>query len=280
MKKARLYLHNRLDDFFSYNEVESFYFIILDTIYGYSRKDMLLNSGKVLTDHEFEPIIKIADRLLNNEPIQYILGETEFYGIKFYVDSNVLIPRQETEELVDLIVRNYKNRDPKILDIGTGSGCIPIALKKNIPSSTVFTCDISDEALLVAQKNAEVNQTPIQFVKFDILSGNAFPEEGFDVVVSNPPYVTNLEKALMKNNVLDYEPHLALFVPDNNPLQFYNAIIKDYGYLLRQGGEFYFEINEEFGNEIKQLFDEYNFEAEVINDINDKPRMIRAYRRL
>jgi release factor glutamine methyltransferase len=278
MKRARELFNSLLFDLYPKEEIDALFSITMKSVFQFSTTELLLKSAEKLAEGDFQQIEEIANQLQKNVPLQYILGETAFYDLKFFVNPNVLIPRNETEELVDLIVKNYRFRSPKILDIGTGSGCIPIALKKNIPNALVFSCDISESALEVARKNASFHQADVHFLQFDILSGAVFPENDFDILVSNPPYITMKEKALMQQNVLQNEPHLALFVPNEDPLLFYRAIVEKYAYLLNPLGEIYFEINEAFGPDIQHLLGLNGFNSKIINDINGKNRIVSAQR--
>ena len=207
MKQTIKDIRDDLSGLYPKEEIDSFIFLIFNYLYGFKKIDLLISSDFDISIADRAKISDWVDRLKKYEPIQYVLGVTEFYGLKFRVTEDVLIPRQETEELVDLIVKRYRNFAPKILDIGSGSGCIPIALKKNLPMADVWSCDISPDALSIARENAELNSVDVSFSLFDILSSDDFPATGFDVIVSNPPYVTEREKALMHSNVLDYEPH-------------------------------------------------------------------------
>ncbi|MGZ4034490.1 MAG: peptide chain release factor N(5)-glutamine methyltransferase, partial [Bacteroidia bacterium] len=243
--------------------------------------------------------------LKKHKPIQYILGQADFYKLKFKVNEHVLIPRPETEELVDLIIKDYQssgrnNNDLSILDIGTGSGCIPIALKKNIPEAKISALDISEEALALAKENAEINGTEINFLKFDILSTLNLPagQSGlelltsnsehpisdiqsptpvFDIIVSNPPYIRISEKENMSQNVLNYEPHLALFVNDPNPLLFYKTIAGFALKYLKPNGKIYFEINQALGLESKYMLENKGFKnVELIKDLSNNYRILRS----
>ena len=276
MKRTLEYIRNSLIRCYSHQEIEAFISIIFYHIYNYSKNDLILNTGKVLTNEEFDKIKDIVSRLKLHEPIQYILEATEFYGLLFKVSPDVLIPRNETEELVDLILKDYQNKKLRILDIGTGSGCIPVSLKKYGPQFEVFSCDVSEDALTLAKRNAQLNNVSVQFFQFNILSNFSFPYAEFDLIVSNPPYVTEKEKTLMETNVLEHEPHLALFVPDNDPLLFYRTIIQKSGKLLVAGGTIYFEINEAYGEEVVQLLKNEGFEADLIKDINGKDRIVKG----
>lgn len=276
MKQSIQYIRNTLKSFYPDSEVEGFIAILFQHFLGYNATQMVLKSDQKFDASFFEKIEPVLGRLKNHEPIQYILGETTFYDLRFEVDQSVLIPRGETEELVDHILKQHKNQRLKVLDIGTGSGIIPVTIKKNNSIADVFACDISNEALQTAQKNALLNQVEVHFFKHDILSDLPLPFNRFDLWVSNPPYVTEKEKAVMERNVLDYEPHLALFVPDTDPLKFYRAItLKALGYLSK-GGELWFEINEAFGNEVAGFMQQNGFESIIINDINGKNRFIKG----
>ena len=218
-------------------------------------------------------------RLLKGEPVQYVTETAEFYGLTFFVNSFVLIPRQETELLIDYIVKKYSNQGAfRILDIGTGSGCIAISLKKFLPNADVFAIDISEDALIVAKTNALNNQTDINFVLHDILSERKIPIEGkFDIVVSNPPYVLESEKSKMHINVTQFEPQLALYVKDENPLIYYNKISEIASFICNDFGELYYEINERFSDEVIEINKKNGFLSnEKIIDLNKKLRFIRA----
>ncbi len=217
---------------------------------------------------------------MQHQPVQYVLHEAWFYGMKLYVDEHVLIPRPETEELVEWMLKDAEtNKQPiNILDIGTGSGCIPIALKKNMPAAEVWAVDISNEALLVAQRNADTQQTSITFQQADILN-KPYPSvlPTFDVIVSNPPYIPLSDKTAMHPNVLQHEPHLALFVANEDPFLFYNAIVDFAQSHLNPGGSLYFEIHEAMGEQVKQLLTQKGFiNAQVKKDMQGKDRMVKA----
>jgi release factor glutamine methyltransferase len=228
----------------------------------------------------------IVSDLKVNKPIQYIFGETEFYGLRFLVNENTLIPRQETEELVELIIEstNYELRNTKlkVLDIGTGSGCIAISLAKHLPTSEVFAIDVSKEALATAKKNAELNKVAINFILtniLDVIKLRALEglDKQFDIIVSNPPYVRNLEKAEIKPNVLEYEPHLALFVDDIDALLFYRKIAELAIKNLNPNGKLYFEINQYLGKETVELVESFGFKnVKLIKDIYGNDRIVFA----
>ena len=220
------------------------------------------------------------ERLKNEEPIQYIIGTTEFYGFPFLVDKNTLIPRPETEELVEWIlleVEKIKNPKPlHLLDIGTGTGCIPISLAKNLPTANISAIDVSKNALKIASKNAKENNVNVDFIEIDILETETLNKQ-FDIIISNPPYVRELEKVEIQNNVLQNEPHLALFVSDDNPLIFYNKIADLAKQHLTKDGLLFFEINQYLGEETVKILSEKGFKnIELRKDMSGNDRMIRA----
>lgn len=221
-------------------------------------------------------------QLLKHRPLQYVLNEAWFYGLKFQVNESVLIPRPETEELVDWIINDVQsakqNQSLRILDIGTGSGCIPISLCKHI-AATVTGIDLSATALQTANSNAVLNQTPINFVKLDFLDESTWNQLGaFDIIVSNPPYIKQSEKEQMHKNVLEHEPHLALFVPDNDALIFYRKILSFAQSHLSKEGTVYVEINQQLGKETAALFTENGFNFELKKDMSGNERMVRGSR--
>ncbi len=225
-------------------------------------------------------ILEILNRLLTNEPIQYILGETEFYGLKFTVKPDVLIPRAETEELVDWIISEEKAHCKSLLDIGTGSGCIPISIDKSTNIDLVEGWDISEQALQIARGNATRNDSKVVFSYQDIFAPTGIDElSKWDVIVSNPPYVLKVESDLMERNVVDFEPHVALFVPDHDPLIFYRAIARFAAVHLQFHGSLYFEINEAMGEETEKLLSKFGYkDIQVRKDLQGKVRMVKARR--
>ena len=273
--------HSELDDNYGKEEVNSFFDLLMEHFLGLKRIQLVLNPEYVITNEQKELFLDALVELKNNKPIQYIIGETEFYGLPFKVNENTLIPRPETEELVDWVITSFDKQKEetqfKILDIGTGSGCISISLAKNLPETNVFALDVSKEALQTAKQNAEMNGVEVVFIHDDILNTNFSPLAVFDVIVSNPPYVRNLEKVEIKSNVLDNEPHIALFVDDENPLQFYKAICEFAQNNLKDEGVLYFEINEYLGQEMIQLLKEFGFKSiELKKDLFGKDRMIKG----
>ncbi len=215
-------------------------------------------------------------QLVNGTPYQHVVGFTIFYGRKFLTNKHALIPRPETEELVDWIVKDNEISTPMILDIGTGTGCIPISLKGEIPGASCTGVDVSEEALRVAKNNASKNEMVVDFSFLDILKED-LSEKAFDIIVSNPPYIPNADRAQMHKNVLDYEPDLALFVDDESPLIFYQAIAKKAAHSLKKGGKLYFEIHENFGKEVCELLSSLGyFDVELRKDLQGKDRMVKA----
>ena len=264
--------------FYDEMEAESFFYLILENQRQLRRIDLALNIDLVFSKEEILIWNEILDKLKLEIPIQYILGTTHFYGLEFNVNENVLIPRPETEELVEWIISSAVNmpkvKNIKILDIGTGSGCIAISLAKNIPNSEVFAIDISDKALATAKKNADLNKVAVAFIQKNILETNGL-EQQFDIIVSNPPYVRNLEKAEIKPNVLANEPHLALFVEDNDALIFYRKIAELATKNLSPEGKLFFEINQYLGKETLELLENMHFKnSELRKDIYGNDRMI------
>lgn len=259
------------------NEAKSISYWLLSHFLNLSKTDIFLDKK---TDKLFD-FEEIIIRLKNNEPVQYIIGETEFYGRNFKVTKATLIPRPETEELIQLVSDRYKNftgESLKILDIGTGSGCIAVSLAKELPVPEVMAFDISEEALKVAEENARMNDAKVSFLKTDVLNIDvAQMSEKFDIIVSNPPYVTNREAEDMQKNVLDFEPHLALFVEDHDPLIFYRKIAELAGKCLNRNGFCVVEINQAFGKETAEVFKETGFsKVEVIKDLSGRDRFVSA----
>ena len=274
-KELISFLKEKLSTVYDKQEAENLAFIIADEFYAVSKSDYILDnplSNKI----DFSRFDSIIGRLLNNEPIQHLIGEIEFYDLQFLVSKEVLIPRPETEELVHLIITQNKNKkELKIIDYCTGSGCIAICLDKNLNALTT-AYDISSAALKIATENNIINNTKVIFKETDLL--NDYPqEECVDIIVSNPPYVLESEKVSMSQNVLNYDPHLALFVDDSDALIFYDRISTIAYNQLKNGGRLYFEINEQFGEATKELILSKGFSsAEVIKDFQGKDRMITA----
>lgn len=277
MQNMLQYINNSLNGLYSQNEIRSFSKIITEEITGQSFPAIMCSKNTKITEMQQKKIKEIVTRLKQFEPIQYILEHTEFYGSDFYVNKNVLIPRPETEELVELILNENKNRDSiKILDIGTGSGAIAVTLAKHLNKANVSAWEISHKAIDVAVLNMKKNAVVVSFRRVDVL-GDYPTDEKYDIIVSNPPYVLESEKEQMENNVLNYEPHSALFVPDNSPLLFYNRIADIGKDILNENGKLYFEINAAKGKEThKMLIQKGLKDVELIKDISGNDRIIKA----
>lgn len=269
-----------LKDEYPATEIESFFHLLTEEYLGMRRIDVALNAGYEVSEENKLQFEKALERLKDHEPVQYIIGETEFYGMKFKVNRNVLIPRPETEELVDWILKDHKEPKSglKILDVGTGSGCIAISMAKEIANCKITALDISPKALELARINAEENEVDIEFQEVDILQKEKL-NDLYDIIVSNPPYVREIEKQEMHKNVLNHEPVQALYVEDTNALVFYEkiaALAKD---SLRENGVLYFEINQYLANETKSMLENLGFEAELKKDIFENYRMLKAKRK-
>ncbi|UKJ06017.1 peptide chain release factor N(5)-glutamine methyltransferase [Solitalea lacus] len=280
VKDFESHLSQKLVDLYDTVEAKSISQLVLMHVLNVNKTQLSMKGLRELNVQEIISLEMILEELLSAKPVQYVLGETEFYGCRIKVNEHVLIPRQETEELVHWILADLKYNkagDLNILDICTGSGCIPIALKKNLPNAKLSGLDISYNALETATQNAVLNKAEVQFYYQDILNAEASTPNSFDIIVSNPPYVRELEKEKMHKNVLDFEPHLALFVTDNNPLIFYKAIADYASKYLKKGGSLYFEINEVLGSETKAVMEAAGFyNVEVRKDLYDKDRMIKG----
>ena len=283
VRDCRKYYASELEKIYGFDEANALIMILLEHYFGIDRVKIAMDPELRLSESELLTLHFAVKELLKNKPVQYILGETEFCGMRFFVDENVLIPRPETEELVNQLVSCSVNQlhSPsfRILDIGTGSGCIAISLAKLLKNSIVTAVDVSEKALKVAKKNAESNCIDVNFIKDDILNPKnpELIDNQFDIIVSNPPYVCESEKTEMRANVLDYEPSSALFVSDTDPLIFYRKILEFAQKTLTHDGEIWFEINEKFGPEMKNLCIEMGFKnAEIIKDFRGRDRILRA----
>lgn len=313
IKNYRTQFIQELSPIYDAGEAESFFYLILEEKNQLKRIDLALNPDLTFSGEEIQLWNSILEQLKLEIPVQYLLGKTSFYGLDFEVNENVLIPRPETEELVEWIIQSTKVEvgstkvevgsteleagsgklgvgSPmiKILDIGTGSGCIAVSLAKNIPNAQVFAIDVSEKALATAQKNAVINEVEVNFIKTDILKTNDLEKlptsnsplpTKFDIIVSNPPYVRELEKQEIKKNVLDNEPHLALFVEDNDALVFYRKIAELAQKNLSPNGQLFFEINQYLGQEMVELLEKMSFKnIELRKDIYGNDRMMRGTR--
>lgn len=289
MKISELKAHfiKSLEDLYPSEEIQSFFTILSEKYLNLSRLELALNPQREVLASDAEIFHKAVLRLEKEEPIQYITGETEFFGLIFKVNEHTLIPRPETEELVDWVISQQNSnlnfdKEISILDIGTGSGCIAISLAKNLINSKVHAIDISEGALKMARKNALENNVSVDFFQKDILDATSFSnsdesEKQYDIIVSNPPYIRELEKELMKANVLNYEPATALFVQNEDALLFYREISKFSKKHLKNDGILYFEINENFKGELVELLRAEGFrKVEVRQDIYGKDRMLKC----
>ena len=257
MKQAISKIKESLVPIYSSRETDAMVRIIFEHLLNYSRVDIIMHKDNELSDFMRSKIDKVIERLVAREPIQYVFNDAYFHGHHFKVTPATLIPRPETEELVDMISDENKREDLRVLDIGTGSGCIAISLALYLPFSQVSAVDISADAIEVAKRNAAKLKAKVNFIQADIL--NSFPEEKFDIIVSNPPYICEEEKADMEQNVLDFEPHTALFVPDTDPLLFYRSIAKNAIKALNPGGKLYYEINSRFAAETVKMLEDTGF---------------------
>jgi release factor glutamine methyltransferase len=278
----KLFFTQALSEIYPKTEIDSFFFILMEEKLKLQRIDTVLKPNFSIPERTLTDLKNILVKLQKEEPIQYILGNTEFYGLPFFVDNNTLIPRSETEELVAWILeeaasfQSNKQIRLSILDIGTGTGCIPISIAKNLPKAKISAIDISSEALIVAKQNAHLNKVEVDFIELDILKTKKISQK-FDIIVSNPPYVRELEKAEIKNNVLKNEPHLALFVTNENPLIFYEKIADFAKHQLSKDGLLFFEINQYLGKETAVLLHKKGFKnIELRKDLFGNDRMIKC----
>lgn len=281
---CRKHYASELEKIYGSDEANALIMILLEHYFGIDRVKIAMEPKLRLSESELLTLHFAVKELLKNKPIQYVLGETEFCGMRFFVEGGVLIPRPETEEMVEMIVSSVGTRRStsvphSILDIGTGSGCIAISLAKLLKDSVVTAVDVSGKALEIAKKNAAANDVDVRFVLDDILNPKnpELIDNQYDIIVSNPPYVCESEKSEMRANVLDYEPSTALFVSDNDPLIFYRKILEFAQKTLKPSGEIWFEINEKFGNDMKNLCFEKGFKnVEIIKDFRGKERILKA----
>jgi release factor glutamine methyltransferase len=275
------FFKQELQGLYDEREIKSFINLIMEEYTALNSAQLLVSGDKTLNESVLLKIKFAINDLKVYKPVQYILGKTFFYDLEFNVTPDVLIPRPETEELVKWIIDDYKSHLQvfTLLDIGTGSGCIPVSLKKHLPQARVNAVDISEKALEVAKRNAKQNEVSINFMQLDILDRERWQElPETDVIISNPPYVCDSEKQMMQPNVLDYEPHLALFVSNDDPLLFYNAIADFALQKLKPNGSLYFEINENFVLQTKTLLEIKGFtNCEIRKDMQGKDRMIKAW---
>jgi release factor glutamine methyltransferase len=286
IKDVIRYFREELKDTYERDELETILKYCFEAFLNVKRASLILKENDTISESELLKFNFAIKDLRKQKPIQYILGEADFYRLKFKVNEHVLIPRPETEELVDLIIKEYqvagsKTQDSRqttnILDIGTGSGCIAVALKKNISNANVSAMDVSKEALLIAKQNAQQNNVDVNFLLQNILSVENW-KGNYDIIVSNPPYICLSEKESLHKNVVEHEPHLALFVNDDDPLLFYKSIAEFALKHLNKNGKLYFEINQAFALESKQILQEKGFKnVEVIKDLNNNYRILHGH---
>ena len=278
LKEIKNIFHKELDAIYIKDEVTSFFHLLIEHYLGLERFILAIDPNLIISKEEETPIFEALRKLKLQVPIQYIIGKTEFMDLDFIVNENVLIPRPETEELVRWILDEIIDHQSelKILDIGTGSGCIPISLAKHLPNAKIFTLDVSKEAIAVAKQNAELNNVQIECIQKNILELDTLGVE-FDIIVSNPPYVRELEKAEMNDNVLKHEPSLALFVSNENPLIFYKKIADFAAQNLTKNGILYLEINQYLAKETELLLGTYNFSDIILRqDMFGNDRMMKG----
>lgn len=302
LKEIKIIFHKELGEIYPKEEIDSFFYRCIEHYLKLERFVLVIQPELTLTQEEEQPLFEALAQLKLQKPLQYVLGVAHFMDLELHVDQNVLIPRPETEELVRWILEDFQDdtglgpdaersrsvnstslndHSPQILDIGTGSGCIAIALAKHLPNTSVTAIDFSKGALEVAKENAKMNQVDIEFLQLDILQNgmNSRFHSEFDIIVSNPPYVRKLEQEKMQKNVTDYEPHTALFVPDDDALIFYDAITRFAQRHLKSKGSLYFEINQYLGEETKALLKAHDFsEIELRKDMFGNDRMLKATR--
>jgi release factor glutamine methyltransferase len=277
IKDIRFYLKQELADVYNVPEIKIVSDILIKTVTGIKKLHQLYDEGHAVTESEAEKIILFVSELRTGKPVQYVTGETLFYNCIIKLNSSTLIPRPETEEMVDLILKENKGFAGNIIDFGSGSGCISIALASNLPAASIKGVEISEEAIKIARINAELNMTRVTFSKNDILNFDFSGVEKAGIIVSNPPYVRDSEKAHMSENVLGFEPPLALFVSDSEPLIYYKSILKIADQILSPGGKIYFEINEALGESLVQVVESFDYSGiELVRDLNDKERILKA----
>jgi release factor glutamine methyltransferase len=271
-------LQQQLLQVYNAREAENIAYLVLENFTNLTKTQILI-SEKNVDKQVMDEIDCLLKKLLQNVPIQQVLGYAWFYNYKFKIDENVLIPRPETEELVDLIVKENKGKNLSMIDIGTGSGCIAISLKKEENLFAIAAIDISKNALAIAQKNSDLLAAKIDFFEIDFLNENNWSQlHQYDIIVSNPPYISHAEKENIKGNVLLHEPHIALFTPNDDYLIFYNAIANFAVNHLKKNGCIYVEVNEHFANETANVFKTYSFQSQILKDFQGKDRIIKAYR--
>ena len=278
MNPITYYIKQALADYYPDSEAASLAKLLLTQVFGFTVIELYGGKDRSFSEYEQKQLDDILIRLQKHEPVQYIIGMEMFYGLSFEVDENVLIPRPETEELVEWILKDNKEGGLRVLDIGTGSGCIPITLAKFLLHADIASWDISDGALEGARRNCRRNDVKVRLERKDVLQTSS-SEEQFDIIVSNPPYITEKEKAAMEANVLEWEPSVALFVPDEQPLLFYTKIAELGLEMLVSGGRLYFEINRDYGAATVGMLERLGYhQVELRKDLSGNDRMIKAIR--
>jgi release factor glutamine methyltransferase len=283
--EANMRLIFQLYELYDDREAANIADMVMENITGWKRIDRVINKEVKMSGAMEQQLENYSKELMTHKPVQYVLHEAWFTGMKFYVDENVLIPRPETEELVDIVIEDIKkelsgqnnlNKKTSLFDIGTGSGCIPITIKKKLPQTNVYSIDVSEKALNVARKNAKVNNVDVNFILADFLDENKWIAfSSFDVIVSNPPYIPKKGMDEMSKNVVDYEPHLALFVPDDDPFIFYKAVARFAGQKLLPGGKIFLEMHENLAEGVKEVFSFFS-DVQIKNDMQGKTRFLIA----
>lgn len=277
IQQAEQELYTSLVPLYETVEARAITQLAMEHLTGMRSSERRLQTAATLTSQQMLQWEAIQSALLEHQPIQYVMGKAWFYNMELMVNNAVLIPRPETEELVQWILEEQpQRRQASILDIGTGSGCIPIAIKKNWPAATVSGLDVSADALVVAQQNATLQQTPVEWHQANILEAAQWPAQQYDIIVSNPPYIPQQESRQLDKNVTDWEPHLALFVPDNDPLLFYNAIADFAQTHLQPEGSLYFECHQQYVKQVLKALQEKGFTAEQKTDMFGNERMVKA----
>lgn len=276
---VKIEFQSELHNIYPKNEITAIFGLLLSDI-GYSQTDIVINSNSILTSIHIEYMQQALSQLSNHVPVQYFRQKADFYGLEFFVNSSVLIPRQETELLVHTIIKNTYKTPQTIVDIGTGSGCIAITIAKHITEAHVFALDISAQALEVATHNASLHNVQVRFIEADMCNKACIEQIPMcTILVSNPPYVCTKEQLYMKQHVLDFEPHTALFVPDNNPLLYFEALAYIGLHRLHPNGMILCEINEALGNETKAVFEQNGYmNCSILNDLHNKNRFVQAFK--
>ncbi len=274
---AEQQLVNQLSKIYEHAEAVAITHMVMQELTGQSKSERRMASHIELTEAQALRLQQMAAQLEQCCPVQYVIGKAWFYNMELLVNEDVLIPRPETEELVQWVLEEVQNiAAPTILDVGTGSGCIPIAIKKNWPDATVFALDVSDAALSIAKKNAAIQKAEVHFLHADILDENIWPAQTFDIIISNPPYIPQQESHVLDKNVTDWEPHLALFVPDNDPILFYKKISAFAKKHLHANGSLFFECHQQYVKQVLTALKEIGFDAQQKADMFGNDRMVKA----